>query len=85
MRPSPSARYGNRFLAWCGLIVGVCVALPPLLRVGDEGWTGPNIFFLAAGTILVFVWAFRLIFLNREKQYRKSTDAENVRDTNEGL
>jgi hypothetical protein len=52
MGPSASARWGNRLVAWCGLIVGVLVALPPLLRLSQEGWTGPNIFFLAAGTLL---------------------------------
>ena len=43
MGPSASARWGNRLVAWCGLIVGVLVALPPLLRLGQEGWTGPNV------------------------------------------
>ena len=76
MSPSSSARYGNRFVAWCGLIAGVCVALPPLLRLGQEGWTGPNIFFFAGGTILACVWAFRLIFLNQDKHHRGQTDAK---------
>lgn len=76
MGPSSSPRWGNRFLAWCGLIVGVCVALPPLLRIGQEGWTGPNIFFLVVGTILACVWAFRLIFLHQADHHRRRTDAK---------
>ena len=71
MSPSSPARYGNRFVAWCGLFVGFGVALPPLLRAGTEGWSGPNIFFLAAGVILFVVWAFRLVFLYGDKKYRK--------------
>ena len=75
MGPSASARWGNRLVAWCGLIVGVLVALPPRLRLGQEGWTGPNIFFLAAGSLLACVWAFRLIFLNQANHHRGRTEA----------
>lgn len=76
MSPSSSARYGNQFVAWCGLIVGICVVLPPLLRLGQEGWTGPNIFFVAAGALLILVWSFRLIFLNRDKHHRRTLEAK---------
>lgn len=76
MGTSSSTRWGNRLVAWSGLIVGVGVVLPPLLRLGQEGWTGPNIFFLAAGTILACVWAFRLIFLSQTKHHRNRNAAK---------
>lgn len=46
MSPPLFSRYGNQFQAWCGLLVGVCVVLPPLMRApirGGQGWTGLDI------------------------------------------
>ena len=76
MSSSPFVRGGNRFLAWCGLLTGVFVALPALLRAEDEGWSGPNVLFLAVGMVLFLVWAIRLVFLYRGKQRRRPIDTD---------
>lgn len=49
--------------AWIGLVVGVCLAVPVLLRLEEEGWTGGNLFFIVAGTALSIFWTARLVFL----------------------
>lgn len=60
--------------AWIGLGVGVCLALPVLLRLEDEGWTGGNLFFMVAGTALSIFWVGRLVFLRWDQ--RREVSAE---------
>lgn len=56
---------GGWFQAWCGLVIGICIILPVLLRLDGEGWTGPNIFLMVAGVVLTIVWVTKLISLGR--------------------
>lgn len=66
MSRTTSSRYGPQLLNWCTLIIGICVVLPPLLRLDKEGWTGPNVFFAVLGIVLTCFSAARLLLLGRE-------------------
>jgi hypothetical protein len=76
MSITSSARFGSWFQAWCGLGVGVCLILPVLLRLEEEGWTGANIFFGIAGTVLTIFWVTRLVLLGWIKRREASTETE---------
>jgi uncharacterized membrane protein len=77
MSTASSNRYGGWFQAWCGLVVGVCLVLPALLRLEEQGWTGFNIFFVVVGTVLAIFWATRLLILGRTR--RQGAPAETER------
>jgi uncharacterized membrane protein len=76
MSTASSARYGGWFQAWCGLVVGVCLILPALLRLEREGWTGFNIFFVVVGTLLVIFWVTRMVVLSRAKRQGAPAETE---------
>ncbi|MFC8304490.1 hypothetical protein ACFUCV_12495 [Specibacter sp. NPDC057265] len=67
----------NWFSAWCGLVVGVCIILPALFRSEEEGWTGPNIFFMGAGVVLTIVWAAKLVSLGRANSRRPHQEQDD--------
>lgn len=71
---------GGWFQAWCGLVVGICIILPVLLRLDGEGWTGPNIFLMVAGIVLTIVWVTKLVSLGRTNG-RKSQQKQEVDGT----
>ncbi len=56
MPDSLRRRYPPPFQICIGILVGVCVAVPPLLRLEEQGWTGINIFFFVAGSVITAVW-----------------------------
>lgn len=74
MNRTASTRYGSQLVNWCTLVVGICVVVPPLLRLEKEGWSGPNVFFVVCGILLICFSAARLLLLsweNRQKTDRK--------------
>lgn len=71
---------GGWLPAWCGLVVGICIILPVLLRLDGEGWTGPNIFLMVAGILLTMVWVAKLVSLGRTNG-RKSQQKQEADDT----
>lgn len=54
---------GSWFRAWGGLVVGMCVVISALLRLGREGWTWVDPILLVAGIALIVFWAAKLISL----------------------
>lgn len=74
MAEPSSPPHGSWFRAWCGLVVGVCVVLPVLLRLEHEGWTGVDVFLMLAGLALMIGWAAKLVSLgwvNRRRSQGK--------------
>lgn len=71
MSTTPSSRYGPQALNWCLLAIGLLTVLPPLLRLDNEGWTGPNVFFVALGIVMMCFSAARLILMGRENRQER--------------
>ncbi|TQJ36732.1 hypothetical protein FBY36_4038 [Arthrobacter sp. SLBN-122] len=39
-----------------GVLLGVCLIAPPLIRLGEGRWTGVDWVFVTAGTAFVMFW-----------------------------
>jgi formate-dependent nitrite reductase membrane component NrfD len=77
MSTASFALYGGWLRAWFGGVLGVCLILPTLLRVGKgEVWTGVNIFFEVAGTVLVISCVVRLLIILSHTQRRGAKDTQ---------
>lgn len=64
----PSARYGGWFPAWFGLVAGLCMLIPTLLRLAREGWTEANSVFLITGIFLATLCIVRLALIVADAQ-----------------
>lgn len=81
MSTSSNQWFEHPFQIWCGLIVGVCVVIPPFLRLEEEGWTGLNIFLVIAGSALTIFWAAQgLRRMRRSRMRSMNTNDSTARN-----
>lgn len=68
---APSRRqYDHPFQTWTGVALGVCIIIPALLRLDENGSTGPNLFFVIVGATLMITWITRWL-LQRQRRKRE--------------
>lgn len=60
MAKKPDPYLNNRVAQACGLIVGVCIIIPPLIRLTDGRWANDDWVLLILGILLTITW---LVFI----------------------
>ncbi|PYI66432.1 hypothetical protein CVV68_14150 [Arthrobacter livingstonensis] len=66
MESDPGEQTGSaQIQKWAGIIVALCIIIPPLRHVNDQGWTLANILLVSAGVLLLAHWTLKIIFPGR--------------------